>query len=325
MENTKLACIKFATVNSTKEDPYELAITIIDGGTIHEPVFYRFNIEDAEVEQFGGIIPEDGLRTGKTFSEQWSDIKDLFEKQDYLVCYRSGDDFNALNRILKKRSLPYPNALMFDINNVARRTMLSLINYQYLNICEELEIEVEPETSNLSYLSAQILKKCMVISSTSDIESLLACCEITPSKMSSIGYEKGISPKKRKSVEEKDPKASEIKPEPGVSPDPQNFFFEKNVLFTGTFKNWGFDKKTECKQIIANIGGFPQDNLNGFTNVLVEGVQSATKKIDGKFTMSGKQKDARKLKDKGLDIEIISGDVFFDEAFEYIMMKRKKS
>lgn len=114
-------------------------------------------------------------------------------------------------------------------------------------------------------------------------------------------------------------------PEEKTSPDPLNFFYEKNVVFTGSFKEWGFDKKEECMQIITNIGGYPQKGMNGHTNILIEGAQTSTKKIGEEFTDSGKQKKAREMKDKGQDIEIITGDIFFDEAYEYIMMKRKKS
>ena len=319
MENTKLACIKFATVNSTKEDPYELAIPIIDGGTIHEPVFYRFNIENAEVEQFGGIIPEDGLRTGKTFTEQWPEIKAILEKQDYIIAFRAGDDFNALDKVLKKRNLQYPNILLIDVQNIARRTLTQLVNYQYLNICEELGIDSGSELSNLSYLSAHILKGCMSVLNITGIDDLLDFCEIKPGRMSSDGYEKGVL--KKASSFEKDPKAKDLIPDSVVLPDENNFFYGKNVLFTGSFGEWGIDNKDICKQGIRNIGGFPQDGLNRYTNVLVEGIQTATKKVDGKFSTSEKQEKVRARKAKGQDSEIVSGAEFVKEAWSYLYRK----
>lgn len=323
MENYKIACIKIATVNPTKADPYELAVTLIDGGVIRETIFYRFNVEDAKIELFGQTLPEGDLTTGDTFSEKWMEIKEVLEQQDYLVCFRSGDDFNSLDLTLKKRLLPYPAVKLFDAQNVSRRILPSLLDYQCSSISKALSLDLDLSITNISYVSAKILIACLELSNIQNIDELLDYCGIKPGRMSSGGYEKGSFLKKRKSVGEKDPKAKDISPEPGISPDPFNFFFEKNVLFTGTFKKWGFDKKNECQQIIANIGGFPQDGLNGFTNVLVEGVQNSTKKIDGTFTESDKQRKARERKEKGQDIEIISGDVFYEEAFEYIMMRQK--
>lgn len=315
----KIASIKLETVNHTKSDPYKLSINCIDGLSISDPVVYRFNTENAPVEDWTGELEYECLNSGPTFADQWPEIKSLLEEQDYVIAFRAGDDFNTLDKTLSKRGLPYPSVYLVDTQNIARRTLPGLVNYQYLNICEELGIDTGELPHNLSYLSARILMGCMSVADMADMEPLLKYCKMEPGRMYSDGYNKGLLERIR--YPERDPKAKDLVPDPGVSPDPDNFFYGKNVLFTGSFKSWRIDNKAICKQAICNIGGFPQDTLNSYTNVLVEGIQVSTRKIEGKHDMSGKQKKVREMKAKGQDIEIVSGNDFIEEAWRYLYKK----
>lgn len=314
----KFASIKLETVNHSMSDPYKLTVTCVEGYNILEPVTYRFNIENAPVEDLEGVNLEE-LNTGRTFFEQWPEIKELLENQDYVIAFRAGDDFNALDKTLKKRNLKYPDIWLVDTQNIARRTLPDLVNYQVFNICEELGLFTGAPLPNLSNLSARILFGCMSVAGIDNMADLLEHCGMKPGRMSSDGYEKSIIKKLRDP--ERDPKAKDLVPDPGVLPDENNFFWGKNVLFTGSFDKWNISHKSICKQAICNIGGFPQDTLNRYTNVLVEGIQTSTKKVDGKFTESGKQKEVREKKAKGQDIEIVSGEDFVREAYNYLFNK----
>ena len=68
--------------------------------------------------------------------------------------------------------------------------------------------------------------------------------------------------------------------------------------------------RKEAMQIVANLGGINQDNVNKETNYLVLGNNDYCKNI--KNGKSNKQKKAEQLKIKGQDIEIISENVFYD-------------
>lgn len=320
MENLTFAAIKLDTVNHTKADPYRIDIVLVENGQINDPKRYYFNIEDAVVEtNFFADLPVESIqRSGKTFAEQWDEIRTTLNAFRIIACFRSGDDFISLQNTLDKRNLPYPEVAAFEAQNIARRVFPELADYQFLTICEKVGLDPEQIKECNPHSVAEIIIRSGALLNMDSLDNLLEHCGIKQGYYSSTGYERPTIGRRLNYVGMKDPKAADVIADPTVEPDPYNFFYQKNVLFTGSFKNWGFEKKDECWQVIANIGGYPQDGMNSYTNVLVEGIQTSSKKVDGKFTMSGKQKDARKRKEKGQDIEIISGDIFFDEVFPYI-------
>ena len=317
----KVASIKLYTVNSTKADPYLLTVTPIEDGVIGTTSKYRFNIGDAEVDLFLLNVSLESLRKGPSFAEQWEEVRALLSSFDYLCCYRSGDDFNALYQSIHRRGLALPSVSMFDVQGLSRRLFPYLPDYMYRSVAYELGFPISPEMPFSfvcdSETTADLLLKIIGREDVETLDKAFLNFQITPGRMDENGYQKLSMTSRRDFLGLKDPKVEDLVPDPNTSVDPLNFFYDKNVVFTGSFKKWGFETKTECQQLVVNIGGYPQKGLNSHTNVLVEGIQISTKKVDGEFTDSGKQKKAREMKAKGKDIEIISGDVFFDETFDY--------
>ncbi len=62
--------------------------------------------------------------------------------------------------------------------------------------------------------------------------------------------------------------------------------------------------RTEAQQLIADIGGYPEKGITNSTNILVVGQQDF--RVVGESGMSSKQKKAIEMKEKDLDIEIMS-------------------
>lgn len=88
--------------------------------------------------------------------------------------------------------------------------------------------------------------------------------------------------------------------------DEMNPLFEKNCSFTGTLANM---TRREAFQLVADFGGKPQDGVTKNTNYLVLGDTDYTKVKNGK---SSKLNKAEKYQLEGLDIQIISEQVFYD-------------
>lgn len=98
--------------------------------------------------------------------------------------------------------------------------------------------------------------------------------------------------------------------EDGCEIDESAEYFGKQFAFTGTLERM---TRREAMQIVVNHGGLCADSVTKETNFLVLGNNDYVKSIkDGK---SNKQKKAEKMKLKGLDIETISEDDFY-EMFE---------
>lgn len=87
--------------------------------------------------------------------------------------------------------------------------------------------------------------------------------------------------------------------------------FGRVFVFTGTLEKM---VRKDAMQLVVNMGGLCSDNVTKETNYLVLGNHDYCTSIkDGK---SSKQKKAEKQKTAGMDIEIISENVFYDMIAE---------
>ena len=89
--------------------------------------------------------------------------------------------------------------------------------------------------------------------------------------------------------------------------DCNNPFFGKLCVFTGELNM--LSRRT-AMQYVVDLGGRCADNINKNTNYLIMGKDTYRKRTDG--DKSSKRKKAEEYILNGLDIEIISEDVFYD-------------
>lgn len=102
--------------------------------------------------------------------------------------------------------------------------------------------------------------------------------------------------------------------QPAKNIKPQTFefnesspIFKKTFVFTGVLEKMS---RAEAMQIVVNIGGLCADNVTKKTNYLVLGNNDYCPTIKG--GKSRKQKMAERYKILGVDIEIISENVFYE-------------
>lgn len=89
--------------------------------------------------------------------------------------------------------------------------------------------------------------------------------------------------------------------------DEDNYFYGKEVLFTGEMK---YGNREKMRALIDNIGGHSIDSFKKSVDVLVEGVQKASNlTTDGK---SRKQIKCEELLANGGSVEILSEDEFYE-------------
>lgn len=96
-----------------------------------------------------------------------------------------------------------------------------------------------------------------------------------------------------------------------VDIDQANPFFGKTYVITGELPTMS---RAEVYRAILSYGGFVSDNITRKTNCLIIGeIIVSVNNPDG---ISTKQRKAEEYKEKGIDIEIISGEDFEDLLFE---------
>lgn len=87
-----------------------------------------------------------------------------------------------------------------------------------------------------------------------------------------------------------------------------HIFFDKYFVFTGKLEHLN---RKSAAQLVADIGGHPQNGVNKDTNFLVVGSFDYVKSI--KDGMSSKQKKAIEKQLSGQDIQILTEDVFLEQ------------
>lgn len=84
-------------------------------------------------------------------------------------------------------------------------------------------------------------------------------------------------------------------------------FFGKRIVFTGALSRM---TRKEAAQLVLDVGGIPADSMNKETNFLVIGNEDFKSCVkNGKST---KMLKAEQMQRKGIDIQVISEDLFFE-------------
>lgn len=205
-----------------------------------------------------------------------------FIGEDIIIGHNVNFDINFLyDNTIKYFNKPIRNDYV-DTLRIARYTITNLKHHRLENLCEFY---------NIDYMNAH--------RALSDAEITLNVYIKLKNEFNNFDFEKYTS--KNYTLKAHD-----------IVTDKQDFditnpLYDKRIVFTGTLEKMA---RKEAMQIVANLGGINQDNVNKETNYLVLGNNDYCKNI--KNGKSNKQKKAEQLKIKGQDIEIISENVFYD-------------
>lgn len=309
MENINFVAIDIEACNMDVDAPCKIGITEVINGVIINS-FYEL-INPGKV-YFEGIISGNSLQDLQTHPELpdvWTKIEPVFRKYEYLVCHGDGYDFRLLANAFTKYHITFPNIKLFSSKNVARKVYNELPSFEYSWLCKMLNIKVDQyEAKRNSEICAEILLKCIEKTQVESIEQLCENIKLVIGSFSSDGsYTKSFP----KHVYQYDPnrKKTTVKDIiPNVSKqDETHLLFQQNVVFTGKLSTL---IRKNAQQMVADIGGHPQDTVTKDTDFLVVGQQDY--RVVGEDGMSSKQEKAIKMKEKGIPIEIISENEFIE-------------
>lgn len=90
--------------------------------------------------------------------------------------------------------------------------------------------------------------------------------------------------------------------------DTEHIFYDKHFVFTGKLERL---TRKEAFQIVANLGGYPQNGINKETNFLVVGDTDYSSNIVNGLT--SKQKKATEKQLAGQDIQVLSETTFIEQ------------
>ncbi|MDE6120752.1 MAG: 3'-5' exoribonuclease [Muribaculaceae bacterium] len=292
----------------------EIGIAIVKNGEIAERKSWLVQPPHNEYDDFNtylhGIGPND-TKDKPLFPEVWKEVIPFLENR-IVVCHNAAFDMGALRDALTLYDIMYPTFDIMCTLRVSRKTIPGFSSYTLDSVYTNLfgkELKNHHRAGDDAAACAEILLECLSrneISCREEIEEKFAL------KIGHISPEYYCNQHAKKVggggtlVRAKDIVGDSEKI------DPDNYFFEKTVCFTGAFF---FCTRKELQQYIADVGGIPVDGVTKKTDILVVGQQDF--RVVGASGMSSKQRKALDLLSKGQEIEILSEKDFLSFTSDF--------
>lgn len=293
--------IDFETATRFRHSICEIGIAIVENGAITatkswlvQPPGNEFNPVNTLIHGIDESMTKDAL----LFQEVWPQVASFLQGR-VVVAHNTAFDMYALRDALDFYGMEYPTFTDFCSLRLARYVIKGLPNYTISTIYRYFmgrDMETHHRAGYDAEACAIVFLECLKLADVG-IEGLEAKFRFRAGSFSPGCF---IAQKAKKNYSNK--KGLVIPTAADTSKfDPDNYFFGKSVCFTGAFS---FATRKNLLQWIADIGGVATDAVTRQTDVLVVGQQNY--RVVGEDGISGKQKKALELLEKGQDIEILS-------------------
>jgi DNA polymerase-3 subunit epsilon len=302
--------LDFETANTNRHSVCEIGLAFVENNSIVDTRSWLVKPKDNYFLDFNisihGITPED-TRDKPEFDAIWKEIHPLIEGK-VVIAHNAAFDMYVLRDVLDLYDLDYPNINTMCSCTLAKRAFPGLISYSLAPVCDYLDIPLlnHHRAGDDAEACAEICLNAFEKSGITDFSMLLDTHHIILGALCSenrsyIGPQTKRDYSKRSELDARNITGDTSKQ------DPDNLFYGKSVVFTGTLT---FLLRKDAMQIIADIGGVPENDVTSRTNFLVVGQQDF--RVVGESGLSGKQKKAFTLMKKGQEIEIISERDFME-------------
>jgi DNA polymerase-3 subunit epsilon len=302
--------LDFETANEQRSSVCEIGLSFVEKDLVVEtrswlvrPAGNQYSAYNVSIH---GITPEDTLDKPE-FDEIWEELRFLIEGK-VVVAHNAAFDMYVLRDVLNLYGLDYPNINTLCSCTLARKVFPGLLSYSLAPVCDYLDIPLinHHRAGNDSEACAEICMRAFEKINITDFSMLADTHRIVLGTMCSEN-KTYIGPKIKRNYAGKPNLDAKTIIGDTSKQDSDNLFYGKTVVFTGTLTSM---KREDAMQIIADIGGIPENAISTKTNFLVVGQQNF--RLVGKEGLSGKMKKACRFREKGLDIEIISEQDFIE-------------
>lgn len=288
------------TANAFKGSICQIGITEVLDGKVQSPrswlVKPKENYNKRNIA-FNGITSED-TKNSPSFPDVWKKVYPFLEGK-IVVAHCTPFQMYALKYAFDDNKMEYPTFDYFCTCSISKYLIKGLYSYSLDKVLNYMGIAFEGhhKADNDSKGCAELLLKCFEMENCT-LEEMEAKYQFHRGKFAPNTFISQLSTKKDKKI---------IMSDHPELVDEGNYFYSKNVCFTGKCI---YGNREEMLQRIKDIGGIPIDSVTRKTEVLIVGQQDY--RVVGDSGMSGKQKKALLLLEKGQDIEILSETEFIN-------------
>lgn len=303
---TNFVALDLETANAYRGSICQIGITEVIDGKVQPSKSWlvkpKGNMYDGFNIAIHGITPED-TKDSPSFPEVWKEVYPYL-KGNIVVAHNTSFDMYALRDAFDDSNIEYPTFDYFCTLRIARYIVKGCYSYSLDIVLDHLGIAFDGhhKADNDSRGCAELLLKCLEIDG-SNLEELEDKYHFHRGKFAPNTFIAHLA------IKDKPTKAQVLDglEEHPESVDEGNYFYGKNVCFTGSCI---YGTRKELLQKVKDVGGIPTDSVTKKTDVLVVGQQDY--RVVGDSGMSSKQKKALQLLEKGQNIEILSESEFLD-------------
>tara|TARA_B100000795_G_scaffold266511_1_gene249800 strand:+ start:703 stop:1623 length:921 start_codon:yes stop_codon:yes gene_type:complete len=297
--------IDFETANSNRHSACEIGIVKVENFIITDKKSFlikpKENYFDWMNTEIHGIN-EETVENEPEFDVIYSKIKDDFENYP-IIAHNASFDISVLRHTLDLYDLPYPKTNYTCTYQMSKSSLKGCLSYRLDTISKFLNIKLEHHRAlSDANACAEIAIKLFKDNSVTDLNQIKDVFRIRVGELIDGGYKPSLTIHKSKN---KNYKISDLEFEESFQPE--NLFFEKNVVFTGTLSSM---QRKEAQVKVLEIGGKCSSGVNNSTNFLIVGDQDYSRYGDG--FKSSKLKKAETLMNDGKEIELLSESQFLE-------------
>ena len=296
--------LDFETANEKRESACALGITLVRHGAISEttyrlirPLEMRFSQWNTRIHR----ITADKVANSPTIGEIWPDVSRLIENE-LIVAHNASFDMSVLRHSLHAAGLAVPRLSYLCSLQLARKAWPHLASHSLDFLSEIHGLELEHHHAGSDSRAAGELLLLAARSNSIDCPRVLAdSLNVSIGEISSnddwipssaVGLRRAVA-----GIEITLPDGYDVSQHP---------FYEKSVVVTGTLKMF---RREEAHHVVEILGGQPKTSVSKKTNYLVTGVHDLRQLAAGTNT-SSKLRKARELREKGIDVRIITDQEF---------------
>jgi len=302
--------IDFETANEKRNSACAIGITrvrdnaIVDSfSRLFRPLEMRFASWNTKVHG----LTENDVQDCPTLNELWPDILPIIENQ-LVVAHNASFDISVLRHTLHAASIPIPRITYLCTVQLARNVWPRLASHTLDFLADSFAIALEHhDAGSDSQATAQLVLRALQKSGSKTMLELANCLGLSFGELYTadewIPTSAPTWRRDREKIEFELPADFDIT---------SHEFYGKKIAITGTLK--GFANKDDAFEVIGRFGGQRSTTVSKKTAYLVTGNQDIRMLAKG-ATESTKLQDAKRLREAGCDVRIISETDFMEMIF----------
>lgn len=266
--------IDFETANENPASACSIGLVIVENGTIVDKKEYFIKPTVGEFRPINVSIhgiTENNVKDSPTFSNLWDNIKHHIENQ-IIIAHNASFDINVLLSTLEYYNINVPNFKYACTQKLAQQAFTDLKNYRLNDVADFLNLNhIHHNSLSDAVIAAEIGIRAIPNIKTSifNLKEDEITCNI--SKIASQDKTDNLTTLSSK----KKLNSKLLKPNL-ESADPNSYFYNKKVVFTGDLESIS---RKEAAEIIYEMGADINTNVSKKTHIVILGHNPGPSKL----------------------------------------------